>query len=108
MRSAQLFDEGEESDPLAGLANLFDLAMVFAVALMVALVSFLRVPALLQDKDYTVITNPGQEDMEIVVKEGQEIKHYEATSETGVGQGELLGQAYRLPDGRVVYVPSEE
>jgi hypothetical protein len=105
---AFLDDEGDDTNPLAGMANLFDVAMVFAVALMVALVSYLRVPALLQDKDYTVITNPGQADMEIVVKEGEEIKHYEATTETGAGQGELLGKAYRLPDGRVVYVPAED
>lgn len=96
-----------EVNPMAGMANLFDVAMVFAVALMVALVAYLRVPALLQDKDYTVITNPGEPDMEIVVKEGEEIKHYEATDETGLGQGELLGKAYRLADGRVVYVPAE-
>lgn len=104
-----LFDDAEsEVNPLASMANLFDVAMVFAVALMVALVSYLRVPALLQDKDYTVITNPGQADMEIVVKEGEEIKHYEASDEVGAGQGELLGKAYRLPDGRVVYVPAED
>jgi hypothetical protein len=102
------FDDTDgDANPLSGMANLFDVAMVFAVALMVALVSYLRVPALLQDKDFTMITNPGQPDMEIVVKEGEEIKHYEATEETGAGQGELLGQAYRLPDGRVVYVPAE-
>ena len=46
-------DDGEdEVNPLASMANLFDVAMVFAVALMVALVSYLRVPALLQEKDY--------------------------------------------------------
>jgi hypothetical protein len=101
-------DSGGEVNPLSSMANLFDVAMVFAVALMVALVSFLQVPALLQNKDYTVITNPGQEDMEIIVKEGEEIKHYEASDEVGAGRGELLGRAYRLPDGRVVYVPSEK
>ncbi|MCL4206156.1 MAG: DUF2149 domain-containing protein [Pirellulaceae bacterium] len=108
-RSAPL-DFGDDSaiDPTAGMANLFDVAMVFAVALMVALVSYLQLPALLQQKDYTVITNPGQPDMEILVKEGEEIRHYEATDQTGFGQGELLGQAYRLPDGRVVYVPAED
>lgn len=98
----------EEQNPLAGMANLFDVAMVFAVALMVALVAYLRVPALLQQKNYTVITNPGQPDMEIIVKQGEEITHYEATAETGVGQGQLLGKAYRLPDGRVVYVPTDQ
>ena len=102
------FNEEEDIDPLAGLSNLFDVAMVFAVALMVALVSYLQVPALLNKQDYTIITNPGTKDMEIIVKEGEEIKHYEATEETGVGKGELLGQAYKLPDGRVVYVPADE
>jgi len=106
-RSALLdFDDKSAIDPTAGMANLFDVAMVFAVALMVALVSYLQLPALLQQKDYTLITNPGQPDMEILVKEGEEIRHYEATGQTGFGQGELLGQAYRLPDGRVVYVPA--
>lgn len=107
-RTPRVLDSEGETDPLAGMANLFDVAMVFAVALMVALVAYLRVPALLEQKDYTVITNPGQPDMEIIVKEGEEIKHYEATAETGVGQGELLGKAYRLPDGRVVYVPADQ
>ena len=41
------FDDTDgDADPLAGMANLFDVAMVFAVALMVALVSYLRVPAM--------------------------------------------------------------
>lgn len=102
------FEEETSINPLSSVANLVDVMLVFAVALMVALVSFLQVPALLQNKDYTVITNPGQPDMEIIVKEGEEIKHYEATDSTGAGQGELLGQAYRLPDGRVVYVPAEK
>ena len=101
-------DDDSAIDPTAGMANLFDVAMVFAVALMVALVSYLRLPALLQQKDYTVITNPGQPDMEILVKEGEEIRHYESSDQTGFGHGELLGQAYRLADGRVVYVPSEK
>ena len=100
--------EEETADPMNSLANLFDTAMVFAVAFMVALVSFLQIPGMLQNVDYTVITNPGQPDMEIIIKEGQEIKHYEASEESGAGQGELLGQAYRLPDGRVVYVPADK
>jgi hypothetical protein len=105
----EVFDDEEDGgDPLAGLTNAFDAAIVFALAFMVALVQHLHVPALLQAKDYTVITNPGQPNMEIIVKEGKEIKHYEATDEMGVGYGELLGKAYRLPDGRVVYVPADK
>ena len=108
-RRKSFFNAQEETaDPMNGLANLFDVAMVFAVAFMVALVSFLQIPGLLQSKDYTIITNPGRPDMEIVVKEGEEIRHYEATDQLGAGQGELLGTAYRLPDGRVVYVPADK
>lgn len=101
-----LFDETSDSefDPLA---NLFDAAFVFAVALLVALVSFLQVPDLLRRKDYTIITDPGTPEMKMVVKQGEEIKHYEATDSVGAGSGELLGRAYRLSDGRVVYVPKE-
>jgi len=107
-RRKKFLDTQEETaDPMSNLANLFDVAMVFAVAFMVALISFLRIPALLQGQDYTIITNPGRPDMQIIVKEGQEIRHYEATDQFGAGQGELLGTAYRLPDGRVVYVPAD-
>jgi hypothetical protein len=105
---AFLFEDEGGIEPLASVANLVDVMLVFSVALMVALVSFLQVPSLLKNKDYTVITNPGQHDMEIIIKEGEEIKHYEATTNVGAGRGELLGQAYRLPDGRVVYVPAEK
>jgi len=106
----ELFDDDDDGgvDPMSGLTNAFDAAIVFALAFMVALVQHLHVPSMLQAKDYTVITNPGQPNMEIIVKEGKEIKHYEATSETGAGYGELLGKAYRLPDGRVVYVPADK
>ena len=103
------FDQEETTpSPLENLPNLFDVAMVFAVALMVALVSFLQVPSLLKEKNYTVIVNPGTPEMKMIVKEGEEIKHYEATEGKGTGEGVLLGKAYRLPDGRVVYVPSDK
>lgn len=98
----------DTADPMNSLANLFDVAMVFAVAFMVALVSYLQIPGMLQDKDYTVIVNPGRPDMEIIIKDGEVINHYEATDATGMGQGELLGKAYRLPDGKVVYVPEND
>ena len=45
--------------------------------------------------------------MELVVKEDGEIKRYKASGESGAVEGELLGRAYRLPDGTVVYAPTE-
>ncbi len=105
-RDDPLLDLMEESD-FDPLANLFDVAFVFAVALLVALVSFLRISDVLNRHDYTLITDPGTPEMKMVVKEGKEIKEYEASESVGSGEGELLGRAYRLADGRVVYVPKE-
>ena len=102
-----IFEESDDAD-FEPLSNLFDAAFVFAVALLVALVSFLHAPDLLKNRDYTIITDPGTSEMKMVVKEGNEIKEYEAADEVGAGSGELLGRAYRLSDGRVVYVPKEE
>jgi hypothetical protein len=93
---------------LSGVENLFDVAIVFAVALLVALATYWQNPLSLENKDFTAVVNPGAPDMELIVKEGRELKHYKASGETGDGAGELLGRAYRLPDGRVVYVPTEK
>jgi hypothetical protein len=44
--------------------------------------------------------------MQIVVKEeGKPIEVLNMTDKIGGGTGEVLGTAYRLADGRVIYVP---
>ena len=68
-----ILDESDDDD-FEPLSNLFDAAFVFAVALLVALVSFLHAPDLLKNRDYTIITDPGTSEMKMVVKEGNEIK----------------------------------
>ena len=104
--SLDSIDEPTESIT-SGVENLFDVAMVFAVALIVALAAFWQSPLLFESQDFTAVVNPGKPDMELVVKEGKELKRYQASTEQGSGEGELLGRAYRLPDGKVVYVPTE-
>jgi hypothetical protein len=96
----------EDITPMEGVANLFDVAMVFAVALLVAIVLFYNLPELvLQDQDITIVKNPGSSDMQIIIKEGNEIKVLNMTDKLGGGQGVKMGVAYRLEDGRVIYVP---
>ncbi len=95
-----------DEDPLVGLANLFDLGIVFALGFMVSLVLYLNLPELLGRQDLTLVKNPGQEDMEIIRRHGQQLEHYRATGgelrgETGV----RLGTAWRLASGEVIYVP---
>jgi hypothetical protein len=53
----------------------------------------------------TVIKNPGQPDMEVLVKDGEKIEHYKASGKIGAGEGEKAGIAYRMKDGSMVYVP---
>jgi len=97
---------GVDDDPLGGVANLFDVAMVFAVALILALFTALQVPELLlSEDDFTVIKNPGSPNMEIITKQGQQIERLKMTDQSLQGQGQRLGIAYRLASGEVVYVP---
>jgi hypothetical protein len=98
-----------DEDPGAGLLNLFDVWIAFAVALLLAVVSYMRMPELLAAQgDTTIVKNPGTTQMEIVRKHGQTIDHYRATSEQLTGQGTRLGTAYRLATGEVVYVPESD
>jgi len=46
--------------------------------------------------------------MQIIVKEeGQPIEVMNLTDQIGGGSGDVLGTAYKLADGRVVYVPED-
>ena len=56
-----LLKKEEDSDPMSVVSNLFDVAMVFAVALMVALVSRYNMTEVFSQEDFTMVKNPGQE-----------------------------------------------
>lgn len=71
-----LLRKEEDADPISVVSNLFDVAMVFAVALMVALVSRYNMTEVFSQEDYTMVKNPGKENMEIITKEGQKIPLY--------------------------------
>ena len=45
--------------------------------------------------------------MEIITKKGKEIKVEKLTKEMAEGEGMRLGIAYRLKDGRVIYIPEK-
>ncbi|CCJ35141.1 hypothetical protein BN140_0218 [Methanoculleus bourgensis MS2] len=108
MRRRRIILDDEDEDPLSGVANLFDVAMVFAVALLVALVASYNVPELLDDEsDLTVVKNPGQPNMQIIIKEGKTLKVLNMTEELAGGQGSRMGTAYRLENGEIIYVPDD-
>jgi hypothetical protein len=93
-------------DPIAGVANLFDASVVFIVSMMIALFMAYNMMDLLDPKAKVSMTRRGADgSLEIITREGAEIKVEKVTDKKLGGEGERLGAAYRLKDGRVVYVP---
>ena len=106
-RAGRLYKE-DDPDPLSVVVNLFDVAMVFAVALMVAMVMNMNMTEMFTDKDFTIVKNPGKENMEIITKEGKQINRYTPSKEqegTSGKKGRKVGIAYELENGEIIYVP---
>lgn len=106
----RLLRKEEDSDPMSVVSNLFDVAMVFAVALMVALVSRYNMTEMFSQEDFTMVKNPGKENMEIITKEGQKINKYtppENQDAKSGKKGKKVGIAYELDNGEIIYVPEE-
>ena len=102
------FGRNDDFDPRETRVNLFDVAMVFAVALMVAFVIRSQMTELLTSEDVTFVKNAGKPDMEIIVKKDNKVTRYKSEKSTGTGRGERVGIAYRLESGEIIYVPEEE
>lgn len=97
-----------EDDPMLVVSNLFDVAMVFALALMVALVSRHNMTEMFSQEDFTMVKNPGKDNMEIITKEGQKINRYTPSDDQSNAdgtKGKRVGVAYELDNGEIIYVP---
>ena len=95
-----------EEDPLSGVANLFDVSIVFIVGLMLTLFSVYRMGDLMDaNSEVTMVKTNAQGEREIIVKKGTQITAYKVTGKTAAGEGERLGTAYRLANGQIIYVP---
>ena len=105
-RRSELKQDGVDDNPLDGVANLFDVAVVFAVALMLALVTYHSLPELVSStSNVTIVKNPGTDDMEIIIKQGEKVEIQKITDEDVYGMGKVLGTTFLLADGTVIYVP---
>jgi hypothetical protein len=106
-RRSSSFASDDGGDPLSVVVNLFDVAMVFAVALMVAMVMHMNMTEVFTKEDYTIVKNPGKENMEIITKEGGKINRYTPSEEQSTDQkrGKRVGIAYELENGEIIYVP---
>ena len=104
----RLLNQQEDSDPMSVVSNLFDVAMVFAVALMVALVTRYNMTEMFSQEDFTMVKNPGKETMEIISKKGEKIEKYtpsESQDASGKNKGRRVGIAYELENGEIIYLP---
>ncbi|WP_431862122.1 DUF2149 domain-containing protein [Azospirillum sp.] len=101
--SQKLLEEAEADDPILSVVNLIDVFLVIIAALLLAAANNPMNP-FSADK-VTMIKNPGQPDMEIVVKDGEKLERYKSSGSVGQGEGTKAGVAYRLKDGSMLYVP---
>lgn len=98
----------DEHAPELSLLNLVDLMLVFAVGLMLAIVSYYGLRDLVLEREaVAVVTRPGSEEMEIIVKKPDRVERMRMTPRSINGEGVRIGIAYRLNSGEIVYVPED-
>ncbi|MCZ7482878.1 MULTISPECIES: DUF2149 domain-containing protein [Rhizobium/Agrobacterium group] len=101
----RFLDHDEADDPILSVVNLIDLFLVVIGILMIVIIQNPLNP--FSSQKVTVVENPGEPDMRITVKDGQELTRYSASGAIGDGQGVRAGVTYRLDDGRMIYVPED-
>jgi len=103
-RRPRLWAAHDENDPLAGLVNLFDLWMVFSIALLIVFAGSSRRR---DSGSASRAQSPGAA-TPVASREAQTIPRFRLSREELSGSGERLGTAYRLASGEVVCVPDPE
>lgn len=107
-RSSRFGSGAGEEDPMLGVANLFDVALVFIVALFLSLMSTWQVLDFFNPEAEITVMKKVRDTWEIVTKKGKEVKVRKVTDrKVGGNEGMRLGTAYKLKDGRVIYIPGD-
>lgn len=101
----KILEEDEELNPMLSVINLVDLFLVLIAALLIIIIKNPLNPY--NQDSVTVIKNPGEANMEMMIKKGEKIERYKASDAIGQGEGSKAGVAYRMKDGSFVYVPEE-
>jgi len=99
----RFLDHDDADDPILSVVNLIDLFLVVIGILIIVIVTNPLNP--FSSQKVTVVENPGEQDMRITIKDGQELTRYESSGKIGEGEGVRAGITYRLNDGRMIYVP---
>lgn len=98
-----ILGEEDSDDPILSVVNLIDVFLVIIAVLLIVIVENPLNP--FSDDNVTVVKNPGQPNMEIIIKEGEELTEYRSSGDFGEGQGVRAGITYRMDDGTMIYVP---
>jgi len=104
-RETERGDDGDD-DPMSGVANLFDVAMVFAVGLLLMVLIYFSMPELLTPEDVTVV-KINEHNVEIIAKHGEKIEKLEMSNETV--ETEIVGKfgtIYKTKDGGYLLTPA--
>ncbi len=102
-------DDDDCEDPMSGVANLFDTAVIFISALLLALIVAFDAKELFSaDSDLTFVKKSPEGEMVIIEKKGRKMQAVRMTREEAAGKGIRLGTAYQLEDGSMIYVPEKE
>ncbi len=99
-------DDLGDNDPMGGVANLFDVGLVFIVGLIITVFSAYHLEDLFDENSEVTIMKKNQNgEIEIITKKKNKIEAVKVTKKASEGQGQRLGVAYQLDDGSMVYVP---
>lgn len=101
----RILDDEDGDDPILSVVNIIDVFLVIITVLLIAILENPLNP--FAAEDIVVIRNPDTPQMEMIVRQGEELKHYKSTGEIGEGEGIRAGVAYQLKDGSMIYVPEE-
>jgi hypothetical protein len=84
--------EENAGDPLDGLVNLFDIGMILAVAFLIAGLSL------------SLSAKSGKVEPSSAAAGTEQVLPSPSGGPRAEGRGQPVGQVFRLPDGRLVYV----
>jgi hypothetical protein len=106
MRRRTLQHPIHHEDPMSMMGNLFDIALLIGIGLLIMALSSFGLNDLLTNTDTTIVKNPGQANMEIVTRKGGKITRLQQTGNKTEGPGTAVGTVYRLQSGEMIWVPS--
>lgn len=101
--SLRLIEDADADDPILSVVNLIDVFLVVIAALLLTVASNPLNPFM--QENFTLVKNPGEDTMEVIIKKGEVLEHYKSSGDMGEGEGAKAGITYRMKDGSMIYVP---